>query len=548
MNKFILAVTRLLFAGIANAEVPQLVPVNISDPILEKYNIRAKAAAGKESAYRIPEGSFYFGRNDDVWKLEGAVALPPYSTVTWTYDGDEAVSYKWEYPDMSKYNRNPNDFVFIESTERDLTYETRSYNFGSTPKVTATFEDGTSHTYFVTHNNTETVSYVQVGGHSADFYYQNMPGLHFVNSFGFSPYSFKYGTVVLNTDFSQKSYVFGNGEEITDEGCTGLACIMPQPGAPYIIDGGVRGLLFFNLQDEAEITVTLRKATKVSNEEYTLGAEIGHATLTGAQFKAQGRLVEGETYLGDILFSKLYKTDEDGNEVEVVPVVDSAIAIVFTGWDSSYVTKFAAFSNEQIYTKGKYDEKANARIGTYAMWTGGTYGNTAKAKYINIAPAITLHAYFPFVYCEESELLLDAKKHITTLEVDQYNYFAGLKILCDGVETSATKDSGETAINDWIKVNYLKDTSAPQFSNKIDLIVEENTGEERSAVISFVDVDGTKCDVVVKQAGVTGAIGSVGVDTTSVEYYNLQGVRVENPVKGVYIVKRGNTISKEIIK
>ena len=61
MNKFILAVTGLLFAGIANAEVPQLVPVNISDPILEKYNIRAKAAAGKESAYRIPEGSFYYG-------------------------------------------------------------------------------------------------------------------------------------------------------------------------------------------------------------------------------------------------------------------------------------------------------------------------------------------------------------------------------------------------------------------------------------------------------------------------------------------------------
>ena len=548
MNKFILAVTGLLFAGIANAEVPQLVPVNISDPILEKYNIRAKAAAGKESAYRIPEGSFYYGDNGDVYIIEGAVVLPPYSTVTWKYDGDEAVSYEWKYPDMSKYNKSPNDFVFLTSNEKDLTFKTGSYTMGLTPEVTATFEDGTKTTYKVTPNWSDTPSYAQVGGHTGNFYYSNMPGLYMSNSYGFSPYSFKYSTVVLNTDFSQKSYVVGNGEEITKEGCTGIACMVPEPGAPYIIDGGVRGLLYFNLEDEAEITVTLRKATKVSNKEYTLGAEIGHATLTGAQFKAQGRLIEGETYLGEILFEKLYKTDEDGNEVEVTPLIDTAIAVVFTGWDNSYVTKFAVFSNEQQYKNGKYDEKVNARIGTYAMWTGGTYGNTAKAKYDNISPAITLHAYFPYVYCEETELLLDKSKAIKTIEVDQYNYYAGLKILCDGVETSATKDSGETAINDWIKVNYLKDITSVQFSNKIDLIVEENTGEERSAVISFVDVDGTKCDVVVKQAGVTGAIGSVGVDTTSVEYYNLQGVRVENPVKGVYIVKRGNTISKEIIK
>ena len=32
------------------------------------------------------------------------------------------------------------------------------------------------------------------------------------------------------------------------------------------------------------------------------------------------------------------------------------------------------------------------------------------------------------------------------------------------------------------------------------------------------------------------------------EYYNLQGVKVENPANGIYIVKRGNKVTKEYVK
>ena len=31
-------------------------------------------------------------------------------------------------------------------------------------------------------------------------------------------------------------------------------------------------------------------------------------------------------------------------------------------------------------------------------------------------------------------------------------------------------------------------------------------------------------------------------------YYNLQGVRVDNPSAGLYIVRRGNAITKEIVR
>ena len=37
-------------------------------------------------------------------------------------------------------------------------------------------------------------------------------------------------------------------------------------------------------------------------------------------------------------------------------------------------------------------------------------------------------------------------------------------------------------------------------------------------------------------------------DNVAPVYYNLQGVRVQNPANGVYIVKRGNKVSKVFIR
>ncbi|MDO5395257.1 MAG: chitobiase/beta-hexosaminidase C-terminal domain-containing protein, partial [Bacteroidales bacterium] len=37
-------------------------------------------------------------------------------------------------------------------------------------------------------------------------------------------------------------------------------------------------------------------------------------------------------------------------------------------------------------------------------------------------------------------------------------------------------------------------------------------------------------------------------ENATVEYYNLQGVRVQNPANGLYIVKKGNKVSKQLIR
>lgn len=43
-------------------------------------------------------------------------------------------------------------------------------------------------------------------------------------------------------------------------------------------------------------------------------------------------------------------------------------------------------------------------------------------------------------------------------------------------------------------------------------------------------------------------IGGVGADATAPIYYNMQGIRVLNPSDGIYIVRRGNVVTKEYVR
>ena len=45
------------------------------------------------------------------------------------------------------------------------------------------------------------------------------------------------------------------------------------------------------------------------------------------------------------------------------------------------------------------------------------------------------------------------------------------------------------------------------------------------------------------------AVRTLDTDSTEpAEYYNLQGIRVANPEPGIYIVKKGNTTTKHVVR
>lgn len=68
-------------------------------------------------------------------------------------------------------------------------------------------------------------------------------------------------------------------------------------------------------------------------------------------------------------------------------------------------------------------------------------------------------------------------------------------------------------------------------------ITADSNGKEVSRIVN----------VVVKKE-ISGNVEFVTIDNAPTEYYNLQGVKVVNPQKGMYIVKQGNKVSKISVK
>ncbi|MDE7386392.1 MAG: hypothetical protein K2N28_04580 [Muribaculaceae bacterium] len=89
---------------------------------------------------------------------------------------------------------------------------------------------------------------------------------------------------------------------------------------------------------------------------------------------------------------------------------------------------------------------------------------------------------------------------------------------------SGKRDFATTLINDFTDVDKLH-------LNAEDYVLEAQEGN-----IMVIDPE---------QAGIDSVIGD---DNAPVEYFNLQGVRVENPTTGLYIMKQGNKVSKISIR
>lgn len=67
-------------------------------------------------------------------------------------------------------------------------------------------------------------------------------------------------------------------------------------------------------------------------------------------------------------------------------------------------------------------------------------------------------------------------------------------------------------------------------------------GEPKELLAAWSDLSFTKGDT-------TAAVRTIDTDNSETVYYNLQGLKIENPSKGnTYIVKKGNTAGKIVVR
>lgn len=497
MKKLSMILCACAMAGTMGAQQQELFTVASRAP----QSAAAAAPVATDVHYALPDGCFYFGEwNHDRYYFAVCTSMiaPAHASIHFANDGKEGDSYLWTYSNPTDYSYSISSLTTCTADTRDLTYATECYNYGYVPTLATTAGGTTSEYSFPPYSDTRK-SYFQIGGRPGDFYHANKPGLEENGFYGFMQYDFRGSYVNLYAGSDMESYVFGKGTETTRQGVTGLVSIFHKPAAPYILKDGIKVSIGVSCDDDAEITVTLRKATKVSDTEYNLGAEIGHATLTGARIKElMASYAIGDDYIGWLHVANFVMTDEEGNDQSVLPVtIDSALAVVFSGWNNTKVGKFEIFTNEQVTkSNGTYDSLANSRIETSTFFTGGNYGKDAKAKYEHFVGAVSLGAFFPILHPETESYNAPAEGGTQAVKVDRYQYMAAEPF-------SATCDA------DWVIVSTASTNTTRTWCGTLTVTVLPNdTDEARSAVVTLTDTDGSRSEFVVNQeAGNSGVKG-----------------------------------------
>ena len=129
--------------------------------------------------------------------------------------------------------------------------------------------------------------------------------------------------------------------------------------------------------------------------------------------------------------------------------------------------------------------------------------------------------------------------------------FSGKVTLVDSGDGYAYFAMSSVQSSDWniVNANRIAPT-AGEVAFNLNEAVEFGKGEaafKTSAIGEyFINVDYEKMTVTVSSE--SAGVESIGVENTPAVYYNLQGVEVANPQNGLYIVKQGNKVSKQLIK
>lgn len=106
-------------------------------------------------------------------------------------------------------------------------------------------------------------------------------------------------------------------------------------------------------------------------------------------------------------------------------------------------------------------------------------------------------------------------------------------------------------------INILKEDNAIKDGRRLTSIAVEKLTDENGKDGAYISIYRVGCSLSVYSIGEEGwqdpngsGIEDIVVDEVegAAKYYNLQGVEIANPENGLYIVKRGNKVSKELVK
>lgn len=219
-------------------------------------------------------------------------------------------------------------------------------------------------------------------------------------------------------------------------------------------------------------------------------------------------------YSGSHFLFSLYRADDqDADDWAISPRLNGEAQTI-----SFYAKSYSASFLEQIEV---YYSTGTIALDDFVVIKNTTTVPNEWTKYEINLPAGAL--YFAIRSCAKGAFML---------MIDDITYIPG-------IDASSLSLQGYDIYRDGVKIN--------------DSIVEEGTFVDTTAeagatytyiVVAVYDL-GTSAPSASATVTLTGTgLGSVGAEEAPVEYFNLQGIRVENPSNGVFIRRRGSTATK----
>ena len=197
---------------------------------------------------------------------------------------------------------------------------------------------------------------------------------------------------------------------------------------------------------------------------------------------------------------------------------------------------------------------------------GGGGGSTATPEHLYLIGDLPDHAWeanYGIKLTKNGDVFTADNVELTTAYQNDYGYFSFASVLgdtptdWDGNGTSGGLNSGD-------RFGSTGSAAVPPLpgvdievtpGQQLDIVVFK-AGVNASACASWKILPGKyniKADLKNLKLDVTKAGGSSveGIESGfegEPEYYNMQGVRVYEPEQGIYIVRRGTKVTKEVIR
>lgn len=514
--------------------------------LVKEANVRfntMQKAPGLSVSYDEPAGIFALGLTDQLSGFNGFSYRkgPAYTPLKWTNTSVGATEFEWEMYDYSVGADQTYNTFDLERSE--------SYSIIKAPILYGLDAEGGSGVF---QYGAEAVSDTELSAPVVEYFFGGGCSPDFETDFGMSTYMYGYnkadyttfGFMEYNPDEPQYfnpatglDYILTDSEEdggygMTDPKFEGFANFFGQPAAPYLI---TKMWSWLNIQAKraTNIEMTLYKIDEdgLVTDEVIAAGEAG----VNRSSKPQSLVVTFE----------LYALDEDGLQTDEPIVIDCPFLAVMTvnKDDIEMMTSVCgggavAPANSAIsYPRHAYLAISNDEDVSYIASPYRYYTDDTRSELMTVSDFMWMvDAVFPWSYTLDgiNEAQVAKEGGVASFNISSYigiqyfNYY--LPEDCDWIDmTTATVTTNEELV---CQVLNLPVAALPEGV------------EGRTAVIEVEGI-GTELTLIVNQ-GEGNAVSAIVVDKNA-QYFDLQGRRVANPDKGIYIKKTANKTEKVIL-